>query len=100
MPGPTTNLCSNKSQITAAARSHRYRQMGRAVWFTGVSDSSKSTTVDELACRWNDRRRPVYLPRGDSRRRGLRFDLVFTPAGVAQLLTALGGKADAGSVHI
>jgi adenylyl-sulfate kinase len=80
MPGPSANLYWNKSQVTAAARNRRYGQVGRVVWFTGLSGSGKSTIANELERQLYERGRHVYLLDGDNLRHGLCSDLGFSSA--------------------
>lgn len=80
MPGPSANLYWNKSQVTAAARNRRYGQVGRVVWFTGLSGSGKSTIANELERQLYEMGRHVYLLDGDNLRHGLCSDLGFSPA--------------------
>lgn len=79
MPGSSSNLFWNKSQVSAAARNRRYGQVGRVVWFTGLSGSGKSTIANELERRLYDMGRHVYLLDGDNLRHGLCSDLGFSP---------------------
>jgi adenylyl-sulfate kinase len=80
MPGASANLYWNKSQVTAAARNRRYGQVGRVVWFTGLSGSGKSTIANELERQLYDMGRHVYLLDGDNLRHGLCSDLGFSAA--------------------
>jgi adenylylsulfate kinase len=74
------NLYWNKSQITADSRSRRYGQVGRVVWFTGLSGSGKSTIANELERQLYALGRHVYLLDGDNLRHGLCSDLGFSAA--------------------
>jgi len=68
----------NKSQVTSDARTQRYGQIGRVVWFTGLSGSGKSTIANELERRLYLMGRHVYLLDGDNLRHGLCSDLGFS----------------------
>jgi adenylyl-sulfate kinase len=76
----STNLFWNQSQVTTASRSRRYGQVGRVVWFTGLSGSGKSTIANEVERRLYDLGRHVYLLDGDNLRQGLCSDLKFSAA--------------------
>ena len=76
----STDLFWNRSQITTAARTRRYGQTGRVVWFTGLSGSGKSTIANELESQLYQMGRHVYLLDGDNLRRGLCSDLGFSAA--------------------
>lgn len=78
MSAKSTNLFWNQSQVTADARSRRYGQIGRVVWFTGLSGSGKSTIANALERRLYDMGRHVYLLDGDNLRQGLCSDLGFS----------------------
>lgn len=74
------DLFWNHSQVTADARSRRYGQLGRVVWFTGLSGSGKSTIANELERQLYALGRHVYLLDGDNLRHGLCSDLGFSAA--------------------
>jgi adenylyl-sulfate kinase len=80
MPSESRDLFWNKSQVTTESRAHRYGQMGRVIWFTGLSASGKSTIANELERQLYQRGRHVYLLDGDNLRQGLCSDLGFSPA--------------------
>lgn len=80
MSAKSANLFWNQSQVTADARSRRYGQVGRVVWFTGLSGSGKSTIANALERRLYDMGRHVYLLDGDNLRHGLCSDLGFSAA--------------------
>ena len=93
MPGSSTNLFWNKSQVSAAARNRRYGQVGRVVWFTGLSGSGKSTIANELERRLYDLGRHVYLLDGDNLRHGLCSDLGFSPQDRTEIIRRVGEVA-------
>ncbi|MEO6004446.1 MAG: adenylyl-sulfate kinase [Opitutus sp.] len=72
------NLFWNRSQVTTDARTRRYGQTGRVVWFTGLSGSGKSTIATELERHLYQMGRHVYLLDGDNLRHGLCSDLGFS----------------------
>lgn len=74
----TTNLYWNKSQVSSDARERRYGQVGRVVWFTGLSGSGKSTIANEVERKLYQMGRHVYLLDGDNLRHGLCSDLGFS----------------------
>jgi adenylyl-sulfate kinase len=76
----SSDLFWNKSQVTTAARVRRYGQIGRVVWFTGLSGSGKSTIANELERQLYQMGRHVYLLDGDNLRHGLCSDLGFSAA--------------------
>jgi adenylyl-sulfate kinase len=76
----SSDLFWNKSQVTTAARVRRYGQIGRVVWFTGLSGSGKSTIANELERQLYQMDRHVYLLDGDNLRHGLCSDLGFSAA--------------------
>src|SRR5687768_9534821 len=78
MISQSTDLFWNRSQVTTAARTRRYGQIGRVVWFTGLSGSGKSTIANELERRLYQMGRHVYLLDGDNLRHGLCSDLGFS----------------------
>lgn len=78
MPPIPANLFWNRSQVSAEARAHRYGQVGRVVWFTGLSGSGKSTIANELERQLYALGRHVYLLDGDNLRHGLCSDLGFS----------------------
>ena len=80
MPSKSIDRYWNKSQVTAESRARRYGQMGRVVWFTGLSGSGKSTIANELERQLYQLGRHVYLLDGDNLRQGLCSDLGFSPA--------------------
>ena len=80
MATATTNLFWNKSQVSSDARERRYGQVGRVVWFTGLSGSGKSTIANEVERKLYQMGRHVYLLDGDNLRHGLCSDLGFTAA--------------------
>ncbi len=80
VPAKSTDLFWNKSQVTTDARSRRYGQVGRVVWFTGLSGSGKSTIANELERQLYQMGRHVYLLDGDNLRHGLCSDLGFSAA--------------------
>lgn len=80
MSATSTNLFWNRSQVTTDARKRRYGQIGRVVWFTGLSGSGKSTIANELERQLYQMGRHVYLLDGDNLRQGLCSDLNFSAA--------------------
>jgi adenylyl-sulfate kinase len=77
-PAMTTELFWNRSQVTTDSRARRYGQIGRVVWFTGLSGSGKSTIANELERQLYQMGRHVYLLDGDNLRHGLCSDLGFS----------------------
>lgn len=75
-----SDLFWSHSKVTADARSQRYGQVGRVVWFTGLSGSGKSTIASELERQLYALGRHVYLLDGDNLRHGLCRDLGFSAA--------------------
>ena len=80
MTSASTNLFWNKSQVSSDARARRYGQVGRVVWFTGLSGSGKSTIANEVERKLYQLGRHVYLLDGDNLRHGLCSDLGFSAA--------------------
>lgn len=80
MSAAASNVFWNKSQVTTDARTRRYGQVGRVVWFTGLSGSGKSTIANELERQLYALGRHVYLLDGDNLRHGLCSDLGFSAA--------------------
>jgi adenylyl-sulfate kinase len=78
MISQSPDLFWNRSQVTTAARTRRYGQIGRVVWFTGLSGSGKSTIANELERQLYQMGRHVYLLDGDNLRHGLCSDLGFS----------------------
>jgi adenylyl-sulfate kinase len=79
-PPMYTELFWNRSQVTTDSRARRYGQIGRVVWFTGLSGSGKSTIANELERQLYQMGRHVYLLDGDNLRHGLCSDLGFSAA--------------------
>ena len=80
MTSASTNLFWNKSQVSSDSRARRYGQVGRVVWFTGLSGSGKSTIANEVERKLYQLGRHVYLLDGDNLRHGLCSDLGFSAA--------------------
>ncbi|MEO7599766.1 MAG: adenylyl-sulfate kinase [Opitutus sp.] len=78
MPTTPANLYWNKSQVSSGSRERRYGQVGRVVWFTGLSGSGKSTIANEVERKLYQMGRHVYLIDGDNLRHGLCSDLGFS----------------------
>ena len=70
----SSDLFWNQSQFATAARARRYRQVGRVIWFTGLSGSRRSTITSEVERRLHQLGRHVYLLDGDNLRHGLCSD--------------------------
>ena len=78
MAPSSLDLYWNRSQVSTDARNRRYGQIGRVVWFTGLSGSGKSTIANEVERRLYQMGRHVYLLDGDNLRHGLCSDLSFS----------------------
>jgi bifunctional enzyme CysN/CysC len=64
-------------EINAEKRAAQKGQVGKVLWFTGLSGSGKSTIANELAKELYARGRHVYVLDGDNLRLGLNKDLGF-----------------------
>lgn len=78
MSASSNDVFWNQSQVSTDARHRRYGQVGRVLWFTGLSGSGKSTIATELERQLYQMGRHVYLLDGDNLRHGLCSDLSFS----------------------
>ncbi|MDR1359561.1 MAG: adenylyl-sulfate kinase [Deltaproteobacteria bacterium] len=78
------NIFPHNFTLNAQAQAAQKGQTPRALWFTGLSASGKSTVADLAAKLLHSRGRHVYILDGDNLRGGLNSDLGFTEADRAE----------------
>ena len=71
------NVTEQAYEINAEKRAAQKGQVGKVLWFTGLSGSGKSTIANELAKELYALGRHVYVLDGDNLRLGLNKDLGF-----------------------
>ena len=71
------NVTEQAYEINAEKRAAQKGQVGKVLWFTGLSGSGKSTIANELAKELYALGRHVYILDGDNLRLGLNKDLGF-----------------------
>jgi bifunctional enzyme CysN/CysC len=71
------NVTEQAYEISAEIRAAQKGQVGKVLWFTGLSGSGKSTIANELAKELYALGRHVYVLDGDNLRLGLNKDLGF-----------------------
>lgn len=71
------NITEQAYEINADKRAAQKGQVGKVLWFTGLSGSGKSTIANELAKELYALGRHVYVLDGDNLRLGLNKDLGF-----------------------
>ena len=71
------NVTEQAYEISAEKRAAQKGQVGKVLWFTGLSGSGKSTIANELAKELYALGRHVYVLDGDNLRLGLNKDLGF-----------------------
>jgi bifunctional enzyme CysN/CysC len=74
------NIHWQATDVDKAARAQAKGQVGRVLWFTGLSGSGKSTIANLVEKRLHSEGRHTYLLDGDNVRHGLNRDLGFTDA--------------------
>ena len=74
------NIHWQATDVGKAARAQAKGQVGRVLWFTGLSGSGKSTIANLVEKRLHAEGRHTYLLDGDNVRHGLNRDLGFTDA--------------------
>jgi len=72
------NVTEQAYEIDADKRAAQKGQVGKVLWFTGLSGSGKSTIANEVAKELYALGRHVYVLDGDNLRLGLNKDLGFT----------------------
>jgi len=72
------NVTEQAYEIDAEKRAAQKGQVGKVLWFTGLSGSGKSTIANEVAKELYALGRHVYVLDGDNLRLGLNKDLGFT----------------------
>lgn len=72
------NVTEQAYEIDAEKRAAQKGQIGKVLWFTGLSGSGKSTIANEVAKELYALGRHVYVLDGDNLRLGLNKDLGFT----------------------
>jgi bifunctional enzyme CysN/CysC len=72
------NVTEQAYEIDADKRAAQKGQIGKVLWFTGLSGSGKSTIANEVAKELYALGRHVYVLDGDNLRLGLNKDLGFT----------------------
>ena len=73
------NITWHHSVITKEDREQLLRQKGITLWFTGLSQSGKSTLATEVEKRLYERGYITYILDGDNIRHGLNRNLGFSP---------------------
>ncbi len=81
-----SNLTKHALAVDRSTRAAQKDQAARVLWFTGLSGSGKSTTVNEVERRLLAMGRHSYVLDGDNLRHGLTKDLGFTEADRAENL--------------
>ncbi len=98
------NLFGTEHLLTAELRARRNGHRGAVVWFTGLPGAGKSTLAMEAERRLFLRGYQVYVLDGDNIRRGLNYDLGFSPADRVENIRRIGEMAalfaDAGLIVI
>jgi bifunctional enzyme CysN/CysC len=97
-----TNVHWQKLEIDKTLRRQLNGHSSKALWFTGLSGSGKSTIANALEKSWYARGIRTYLLDGDNIRHGLNSDLGFTEASRVENIRRIGEVAklmvDAGVV--
>ncbi|MDA8943032.1 sulfate adenylyltransferase subunit CysN [Alphaproteobacteria bacterium] len=102
VPRRVNNVHRQKLDVDKAARRHLNGHTSRALWFTGLSGSGKSTIANALEKQLHAQGIRTYILDGDNVRQGLNRDLGFTNAGRVENIRRVGEVAklmvDAGIV--